>query len=123
MFKGKGFTLVELLVVIVIIGILVALILPNTLRAIRQANTKECASNIRSIDTAIQMFYTENRAWPAALVNLQPFFPDEDGDGIGDTPVCPFGVVYGLVADLATGGMRADRSTHFAAGDWPITHQ
>lgn len=125
MFKGKGFTLVELLVVIVIIGILVALILPNTLRAIRQANTKECASNIRSIDTAIQMFYTENRAWPAlgGVVPLQTFFPDEDGDGIGDTPVCPFGVAYTIIADAATGGVRADRGPHFAVGDWPITHQ
>ena len=122
MLKGKGFTLVELLVVIVIIGILVALILPNTLRAIRQANTKECASNIRSIDTAVQMYYTEEREWPDTMDLLEPFFPDEDGDGAGDLPVCPFGVAYGIEDDEVTGGKRAIRSGHFESGDWPHTH-
>lgn len=122
MFKGKGFTLVELLVVLVIIGVLVALILPNTLRAIRQANTKECASNLRSIDTAIQMYYTENRAWPAAIVgSLEPYFPDEDGDGTGDIPVCPFGVAY-AIAGASTENARGDRTSHFTGANWPTIH-
>ena len=121
MLKGRGFTLVELLVVIVIIGILVAIILPNTFQAINQANIKECASNIRSIDTAIQMYYTENRAWPSALTDLAPYFPDEDGDGTGDMPVCPFGVAYTLTTDAASGAAKADKSTHFST--WPTTHQ
>ena len=116
MMDKKGFTLVELLVVVVIIGILVALILPNTLRAIGQANTKECASNLRSIDTAIQMFYTENRTWPTATADLTPYFPDNIA------PVCHVtGAAYTLAGAGAT--TRADKAGHFTAiADWPLRH-
>lgn len=113
MLRNKGFTLVELLVVLVIVGILVALILPNALRAIRQANTKECASNIRSLDTAIQMYYTENRAWPADTSALTNYLADNQ------VPVCPFGIGYTLTDD-PSGGKVVDKVAHFAT--WPTTH-
>lgn len=120
----KAFTLVELLVVLVIIGILVAIILPNTLKAIRQGNTKQCASNIRSIDTTAQMCYSEKRDWSGCdtLDELKPYFPDDDGDGEGDLPTCPFGVSYALTGN-SSDGYKADRSAHFDTGDWPDVHQ
>jgi len=119
----KGFTLVELLVVLVVIGILIAIILPNALKAIDQANTKHCASNVRSIDTAVQLYYSENRAWPPAAADLLPYFPDEDGDGTNDAPTCPYGVTYALAdTDGVTGNDRCDRTSHFSAGNWPNVH-
>ena len=121
--KRKGFTLVELLVVLVIIGILLALIIPNAIKAISQANAKQCASNIRTLDTAIQMYYTDNKSWPSGTGDLLAYLPDEDGDGTGDLPVCPFGVAYALTDTDGDGNNdRADRSGHFSAGNWPDEH-
>ncbi|MCK5216087.1 MAG: prepilin-type N-terminal cleavage/methylation domain-containing protein [Candidatus Omnitrophica bacterium] len=59
----KGFTLVEILIVLVVAGILLALILPNTLKAIDRGNQTADQSNVNTLQTAVFMCYTETRNW------------------------------------------------------------
>ncbi len=110
----KGFTLVELLVVLVVIGVIVGLILPNTLRAIEEANERECTSSIRAINTAIQLCYTTTRdATDCAAI------ADLESDGfIDDEPTCPFGVDYTLDGGGSEDEVaRVETDDHFAT--WP----
>jgi prepilin-type N-terminal cleavage/methylation domain-containing protein/prepilin-type processing-associated H-X9-DG protein len=67
--KFSGFTLVELLVVIVIIAILAALILPIGKRMMESSNASKCASNLRQLYTAANSWSVDNDGW------MLPTFP------------------------------------------------
>ena len=67
---GNGFTLVELLVVIGIIGDLISILLPAQQNARHKANMVACQSNMRQVGTAMLMAANENKGglpWPSSL--------------------------------------------------------
>jgi prepilin-type N-terminal cleavage/methylation domain-containing protein/prepilin-type processing-associated H-X9-DG protein len=67
--KKRGFTLVELLVVIGIIAVLISILLPSLNRARKSAKAIACASNLKQIGNAVAMYQSENKGClPFAMV-------------------------------------------------------
>ena len=56
----KGFTLVEIMIVVAIIGLLAAIAIPNFVKARTKAQTEACIANLRQIEGAVQVWAVDN---------------------------------------------------------------
>jgi prepilin-type N-terminal cleavage/methylation domain-containing protein len=87
--RTSGFTLVEIMIVVAIIGLLATIAIPNFVRARLKAQQTTCIANLRELDGAKQVWATENRAAVTAVPqasNIQPYM----GHGSSGTlPTCP----------------------------------
>jgi len=70
--KQKGFSLIELLIVVAIILIIAAIAIPNLLRARIAANESSAASGIRTINTAEVSYFSTYQRYSASLTELGP---------------------------------------------------
>lgn len=99
----KGFTLVEIMIVVAIIGILVGIAVPGFIRARTQAQGKSCAENLQKIDGAKQQWALENNQAPTAtpdwsnLVNTT----NVESSYLKKQPACPGGGTY-TIGDIGT---------------------
>ena len=86
----KGFTLVELLVVVLILGALAAIAVPRISQSAQTAKINACKTNVDLINSQIELYFANTGQWPEdldAIVGNGDYFPD-------GPPACPFGTDY-----------------------------
>ena len=83
-----GFTLVEIMIVVAIIGLLAAIAIPNFVKARNRAQAKACVSNMKQIDGAIDLFALENNKADGDAVTANDVKIYIKGN---EVPKCPAG--------------------------------
>ena len=69
--RQRGFTLIEIMVVVVIIGLLAAVIVPNLMGNVDQARVSKARQDIQAIETALTMFRLDNARYPTTDQGLK----------------------------------------------------
>ncbi len=70
--QRRGFTLIEILIVVGIITLLAALLFPAFSRAQEKAYQGSCTTNLQQIGMAVRLYYQDERYYPTSLSNLLP---------------------------------------------------
>ena len=92
--QSAGFTLVEIMIVVSIIGLLMAVLIPNVRTANARARAQACVLNLKTINADVEMFRNDKGKKGGDPVN----FPDDLMPYMDKVPVCPGGGTYSISA-------------------------
>ncbi len=88
--QDRAFTLVELMIVVLILGVLAAVAIPRIVGGTAAANANACCTNVDMINRQAEKFFLDKGHWPANWNN----FKGRPQYFANDPPVCPFGINY-----------------------------
>jgi type IV pilus assembly protein PilA len=105
--EEEGFTLIELMVVLLIIAILLAIAIPTFLGARNTANARSTQENLRNALTAEQTNWTNAQSFATGLGNLEPSLTWQTGNLVAADKGAPHVSVTDAVATVAAGAVTA----------------
>ncbi|CUS47257.1 MAG: type 2a secretion system manor pilin protein GspG [Idiomarinaceae bacterium HL-53] len=135
MSKQSGFSLLELMVVIVILGILATLVIPNVFGNREQAERQKVVSDLTALENAMEMYRLDNGVYPTSNQGLDALVTEaqsdprprnfREGGYIRRLPEDPWGNPYQLVSpgqngryDIFTMGFDGQPGTQDDIGTW-----
>ena len=68
--RQAGFTLIELMIVIAIIGLLVAIVIPDLLMTRQQSEVEACKASLRGVQSALELYFTHYKYYPQTVNQL-----------------------------------------------------
>jgi len=135
--KAQGFTLLEVMVVIVILGILASMVVPNLMGSQERANMQKAISDVTALETSLSLYKMDNYDYPTteqgleALVDQTDVEPEPrrfpEGGYVKRLPKDPWGNDYLLLnpgeqgrMDVFSVGPDGEAGTEDDIGNWNL---
>ena len=133
----RGFTLLEVMVVIVILGILASMVVPNLMGSQERANMQKAVSDINALETSLSMYKMDNYKYPSTEQGLEALVTETDvepaprrfpeGGYVKRLPNDPWGSEYQLLnpgehgnMDVFSMGPDGEAGTDDDIGNWNL---
>lgn len=135
--SSLGFTLLEVMVVIVILGILASMVVPNLMGSQERANMQKAVSDINALETSLSMYKMDNYDYPTTEQGLEALVTETDiepsprrfpeGGYVKRLPNDPWGNEYQLLnpgengkMDIFSMGPDGEAGTEDDIGNWNL---